>query len=101
MNPALHYAREHPWQFIATWMFIVLLLVSPLPIWHAWYFNAWEGLGEASTFWTMCIALVRATPDLGLAKTIHYFWPNFLLLWLILAFGAGTGRLVVYWARRS
>jgi len=43
----------------------VLLVGSLLPIWRAWYFSSWEGVGYPATLWEALAQLPANARDVG------------------------------------
>jgi hypothetical protein len=98
----LAWAGHHPWRFSAACAIALFAVSSVLPIWSAWYFNAWEGLAVHSTFWTMLASLPNAASQVSIEKLLTDFYgAQVVMLVVFLAVGAAVGRAVAWWGGRA
>src|SRR5262249_45727503 len=74
----------------------VLLVGSLLPIWTAWHFTPWEGLGEFVTLWRALGAFPDTVQNVGITQQLCDLYRSDLIQGLILhAISAGAGLILL------
>lgn len=86
------------WRYAALFTLVVFAVFSALPIWTAWYFSSWEGLGELASFWTMLASIPQAAEQVNTQKLILTFYgPEVVKLAVLLVMSLVRGR---WWGGR-
>ncbi|WP_020474885.1 hypothetical protein [Zavarzinella formosa] len=68
------WAGRRPWRFAIVFTVGVFAVFSFLPVWKAWYFSSWEGLGKPASFWTMLASVPRAAEQVDAWKLAADFY---------------------------
>jgi hypothetical protein len=78
----------------------LFLVTSILPIWHTWYFDEYEGLGDSQSFWIMLTSLPDAVRWVGFYEVaVVYYAENWILVAIILTAGWLFGHAWLWIAR--
>jgi len=84
---------RRPWRFAFRFALIVFAVFSVLPVWTAWYFSSWEGLGVLASFWTMLISIPRAAEQVRASDMVFEFYgPEFVKLIGLVTVSLMVGR---------
>ena len=75
-------------------MIVIFLISSFVPIWNAWYFSDWEGLGVRSSIWKMLASIPGSFEKLGAGRFCDYYFENLILLIMVLLAGFGIGYVI-------
>lgn len=97
-----------PWRRAFRFAGVAFVVLSLLPIWPAWYFSSWEGLGEPASFWTMLLSVPGALEHQRATKLLLVYYGPYLLppvaLWIVcLLVGRFWTKLpgAVWWPRSA
>jgi len=89
------------WGYAARFTLAVFAVFSILPIWTAWYFSSWEGLGVWASFWTMLASIPRSAEHLNFRELVLSFYgPEVVKLTVLVAVSLGVGRKLAGWSGR-
>ncbi len=86
-------ASQIAWRHAAWFALAVFALFSVLPVWSAWYFSPWEGLGVQTSFWTMLASIPRAAEQVNARELVFtYYRFEAVKLAVLIVVSLGLGR---------
>lgn len=89
------WANLHPWRFAVVFAVLGVSVASVLPIWTAWSFSGWEGLGERASLWDMLAAMLRAAEQVGWRPMLlRYNGPQLIQLVVLVVLAPCIGRWI-------
>ena len=77
--------------------FATVLLASFLPIWHIFYLNPYEGLGESRTLWILAFEVFESRqtpPDPNFPVTVTAGPENLIILAFVFGVGCFLGAAI-------